>query len=68
MTVTAPGYARQIVTATDNGSDQYTMGTINGTTYTVSGTWTAASVGTYTQNWYVGGVPITPALSFTIQP
>ena len=62
------GRARQPVTVAENGADPFTMGTINGNTFTVSGTWTAANVGTYTQNWYVGGVAITPSLTFTIQP
>ena len=68
LTITGTGYARQPVTVAENGADPFTMGTITGNTYTVSGTWTAASVGTYKQTWYVGGVPVTPALNFSIQP
>jgi phospholipase C len=68
LTITAPGYARQLVSVSENGADPFTMGTIDANTYTVSGTWTSAFVGNYTQTWYVGGVAITPSLSFSIQP
>jgi phospholipase C len=68
LTITGTGYARQTVTVAENGADPFTMGTITGNTFTVGGTWTAANVGTFKQTWYVGGVPITPALSFSIQP
>jgi hypothetical protein len=60
--------AGPFVTASESGADPFTVGTINGNTYTVSGTWTAANVGTYKQTWYVGGVPISPSLNFSIQP
>jgi phospholipase C len=68
LTITAPGYARQAVSVSENGSDPVPMGIVNGNTYTVSGTWTAAFVGNYTQTWYVGGVPIASSLSFSVQP
>jgi hypothetical protein len=68
LTINATGYARQPVTVAENGADPFTMGSINGNTYTVSGTWTAANIGTYKQIWSVGGVPITPALTFSVQP
>jgi phospholipase C len=68
VTVTASGYARQPVTVSENGSGLFTMGNISGSTYTVSGTWTAAKVGTYTQNWYVDGVAASPTLTFTVAP
>ncbi len=68
LTITAPGYARQAVSVSENGSDPIPMGIVNGNTYTVSGTWTAAFVGNYTQTWYVGGVPVTSSLSFSVQP
>jgi phospholipase C len=67
LTVTAPGYARQTVAVAENGADPFTMGTVSGTTYTVSGTWTSANVGTYKQVWYVGGTATT-ALNFSVQP
>jgi len=68
LTITGTGYARQAVTVSQNGADQFTIGAINGNTYNVTGTWTAANVGSYQQTWYVGGVPVTPSLNFTIQP
>jgi phospholipase C len=68
LTITGTGYARQPVAVAQNGADAFTIGTISGNTYTVSGTWTAANVGTYKQTWSVGGVAITPALSFSVQP
>jgi phospholipase C len=68
LTVTGNGYARQAVSVVENGADPFTLGTVTGNTYTVSGTWTAANVGTYTQTWYAGGVAATPALSFSVQP
>ncbi len=68
LTITAPGYARQLVTVSENGAAPFTMGAINGNTYTVSGTWTSAFIGNYTQTWYVGGVAVAPSLSFSVQP
>jgi phospholipase C len=68
LTITGMGYARQAVSVSENGSAPVTMGAINGSTYTVSGTWAAGDVGTYKQTWYVGGVAITPSLSFSVQP
>ena len=68
LTVNGTGYARQPVSVSQNGGSPVTVGTINGATYSVGGIWTAANVGTYTQTWYVGGVAITPSLSFSVQP
>ena len=68
LTVNGTGYARQPVSVSQNGASPVTVGTINGATYSVGGIWTAANVGTYTQTWYVGGVAITPSLSFSVQP
>ena len=68
LTVTGTGYARQPVTVVENGGEPYTFGLINQDNFGVSGTWTSADVGTYTQTWYVGGVAATPSLSFSVQP
>jgi phospholipase C len=68
LTISGAGYARQPVSVSQNGANPSTVGTISGNTYTVNGTWTAANVGTYKQTWYVGGVAVTPSLSFSVQP
>ena len=66
--MTGAGYARQPVSVAENGADPSTVGSINGSTFTVSGTWTAANAGSYQQIWYVGGIAVSPALSFTVEP
>jgi hypothetical protein len=66
LTIKAPGYARQAVAVSENGGDPFTLGSVTGDTYTVSGAWTAANIGTYTQTWYVDGVAASPTLTFTI--
>jgi phospholipase C len=66
LTIKAPGFARQAVAVSENGGDPFTLGTVSGDTYTVSGAWTAANIGTYTQTWYVNGVAASPTLTFNI--
>ncbi len=68
LTVTANGYPRLPVSVSQNGGAPFTFGNVNGNTFTISGTWKTADVGTYKQTWSVGGVAIAPALNFTIQP
>ena len=69
LTVTGGPYQMVTLDWTCNGSGSsgFVKGSTNSAgTLTISGTYAATDVGNWTEQWYVGGVPATPPLSFSV--
>jgi hypothetical protein len=67
FTLTVTGPPNLPVSLTFNGIDNGVIANIGATgTYSVSGTWTSADTGNYTEVWYVDGVQANSALSFWV--
>ena len=70
LTATGPTNPANLpVSVSVNGIDDGVVGNIqpNGS-FTVSGSWTTANVGSYTEIWYVDGVQAGAALRFNVDP
>jgi hypothetical protein len=66
FTLTVTGQANAQVSVIMNGVDYGVQGTTNNSgVYVLSGQWTSAQVGSYTQVWYVAGIP-SAGISFAI--
>jgi hypothetical protein len=67
-TINVTGLPGLAVTVRQNGALALKGTTDASGVWSTAGTWTNADVGTYTQTWYVGGVPAVPALAFNVLP
>lgn len=69
LTIQAPGYANKAVSVAQNGAGPVQVGVTDAQgNWTVSGTWGATDIGSYTQTWYVAGIAATTTLRFSITP
>jgi len=69
LTIKAPGYANKSVSVAQNGGGPVQLGVTDAQgNWTASGTWSATDIGSYTQIWYVAGVAVAPALTFSVTP
>ncbi|MBS1857206.1 MAG: hypothetical protein JST11_17685 [Acidobacteria bacterium] len=67
LTITAPAYANKPVSVAQNGAGPVQLGVTDAQgNWSVSGTWGATDIGSYTQAWYVAGIAATPTLTFSV--
>jgi len=67
LTIMAPGYVNMPVSVAQNGAGPVQVGVTDALrNWTVTGTWSAKDIGSYTQIWYVDGVPAIWTLNFSV--